>query len=648
MKLFCPSCGSPVEFRYDDSFVRVCASCRSAIVRTDRGIDTFGQVADLTPTRSGLALGDRGKFRGTGFELAGRSQYRHPAGGSWEEWYLRLDDGRWAWLGEAQGAWVVTFPRPAPDDLPAFEQLEPGMQIPLGDPPALLDVGECNTATLVGAEGEIPFQFTPGATSRFADLGDARGRFATLDYGAPGSNEAPSLFVGQRSTLAALELAASAPAETEGEIGGQRLACPNCGGSIELRVPGTSLSVACQYCGSILDCEGPLAILSRHECRNTPQPFPLGAVPEFDRVRYTVIGRLRRQAVYEGTTVEWDEWLLYERQAGYRWLVRARGHYSFVTPLSPGAVKDYPDCAYYRGQRFALYDAAHPTVIGVWGEFYWKVSAGEQVAARDFIAPPAMLSCEASENELIWSLGLYQTHEQIRQAFKLDKLPDTPQGVAGNQPFRHSWIARVTGLLAAAFVVCTMLRMSLADDDRVYSGKFRLGGSATTGGILPSEQTIGSYPTYVIFTPEFELAPRENVRITLTLPVNNSWGYAQVDLIHEESGELRTYGSEISYYFGTEGGESWSEGGQRADEVLPAGRSGPHLLRIELQTPAPVQLPLEVLVEQNVFPASHLGWAFLLLAVPALCLGLWQWAFERQRWSESDFAPAVYAGQSDD
>ena len=288
MKLFCPSCGSPVEFRYDDSFVRVCASCRSALVRTDRGIDTFGQVADLTPTRSGLALADRGKFRGIGFELVGRSQYRHPAGGSWEEWYLKLDDGRWAWLGEGQGAWVVTFPRPAAEELPRFEELEPGMQIALGDPPTVLHVGECNTGTLVGAEGELPFQFTPGAAGRFADLGDAKGRFATLDYGPPGSNEAPSVFLGRRSTLAELELKASADAaEGEREIGGQRLQCPHCGGSIELAVPERSLSVACEYCGSILDCEGPLAILSEHERQDTgPQPFPLGAT---GRVRWRAL-----------------------------------------------------------------------------------------------------------------------------------------------------------------------------------------------------------------------------------------------------------------------------------------------------------------------------------------------------------------------
>ena len=42
MKTACPSCGAEVEFRYDDSFVRVCDACHSALLRADRGIDTLG------------------------------------------------------------------------------------------------------------------------------------------------------------------------------------------------------------------------------------------------------------------------------------------------------------------------------------------------------------------------------------------------------------------------------------------------------------------------------------------------------------------------------------------------------------------------------------------------------------------------------
>lgn len=649
MKVFCPSCGSPVEFRYDDSFVRVCGSCRSALVRTDRGIDTFGQVADLTPTRSGLALGDRGRFQGEGFELIGRAQFGHPAGGRWEEWFLKLAGGRWAWLSEAQGAWVLTFPRPAPAGIPAWSEIEPGSSVALGDPPVRLTVGERNLSSAMAAEGELPFQFIPGERSRFADLSDGRGRFATLDYGLPESDDSATLYLGRRVTLAELGLAPVAQVE-ERELQAERLSCPNCGGSVELRLPGRSLSVVCPYCASVLDCEGPLSILEKHDRADRAFPISLGATGEFDGVRYVVTGRMRRRAVYEGVTFAWDELLLYEPSAGYRWLVLARGHWSFVTPLSPGSVGDAGEAVFYDGQRFALYDTARSEVIAVWGEFYWKVHVGESVETRDYIAPPAMLSYERSESEVHWSLGIYKTPEQIRRAFGLERVPSRREGVAGNQPFAHAHMGRVLGLLAIGLVAGTLLRMLMADPRQIYAETFYLGSTGQGERHVPAVEQRYGPSTYVMFTPAFELRGGQNTRVQLSLPVHNAWVYALVDLVHEASGELRTFDSEISYYFGTSGGESWSEGGQTSEQVLPAGLAGQHLLRLEVQSPTALsQLPLSVKVEQDVFPLSHLGWAFLLLAVPGTALGMYRWLFERFRWSESDYAPALYrAGTSDE
>ena len=87
----CPTCGAEVEFRYDDSFVRVCGHCRSAVVRTDRGVETLGRFADLMPIASPLRLFAEGRYGSSGFLLIGMAQLRHAAGGVWQEWYARLD-----------------------------------------------------------------------------------------------------------------------------------------------------------------------------------------------------------------------------------------------------------------------------------------------------------------------------------------------------------------------------------------------------------------------------------------------------------------------------------------------------------------------------------------------------------------------------
>jgi hypothetical protein len=646
VKLYCPSCGNATEFRYDDSFVRVCDACRSLLVRTDRGIETFGQFADLTPARSGLSVGQAGVFAGTSFVLTGRCEYRHPAGGSWEEWYMKLADGRWGWLAQAQGEWVVTFPSAQERALPPFEQLSPGMPLALGADLPELTIGECNVATLSGAEGEIPFVIAAGEQSRFADLADARGRFATLDYGAPGSTDPPSVYIGRRATLAALGLALEAPRPPEPvQRAAERLGCPNCGGSIELRLPGESQSVVCPYCGAVLACEGALGILALPgKLELTRSPVPLGVKGRFFGDEYTVIGRMKRQAAYEGgIVVRWDEFLLHSPAIGYRWLVYVKGHWSFVAPLPAGAVQVQRD-AHYAGKDFSLYDQAKPSVTGVWGEFYWKVSVDDTVATRDFIAPPLMLSEEASENEINWSLGLYQTPAEVSRAFGV-KLNDWRVGVSGNQPFPHRHLGMITLLLALAFVLVSVVLAASAPGRRVYDDQLAF-DAASRATDVPEQNVVPGTSTYVFFTQSFPLTGGKPAAVRLNALLNNSWAYALIDLIDETSGEFVTFDQELSYYYGSEGGEFWSEGNREASAVVTAKNTGPHLLRLEVQVPADALKLLNVTVEDGVFVWKHFLWALAALTLPALALGLRRWSFETKRWSESDHAPSYYSASS--
>ncbi|HTV22706.1 MAG TPA: DUF4178 domain-containing protein [Polyangiaceae bacterium] len=658
MKLFCPSCGASLEFRFDDSFVRVCGSCRSAIARTDRGIDTLGQFADLAPSASGLALGAAGRWQGQPFVLVGRAEYAHPAGGSWEEWFMRLGDGRWAWLSHAHGTWAITFRSPSASGaateraLPSFEQVVPGMRLALGGGEGtVLTVGERNTLRLKSAEGELPFVIEPGASGRFVDASDEKGRFATLDYGPPGNPEPPEAYLGRRTSLSELGLAAVASEPTdEPRASGERLACPHCGGSIELRVPERSLSVACSYCGSILDCEGPLAILARQDDAVQGRPdLELGAEGTFEGARYTVTGRLRRRATYPGGFVEWDEYLLYARAPGYRWLVCAQGHYSFVTPLAPGAVQeDPPFHARYGGQRFRVFDRGRAEVTGVWGEFYWKVTVGEAVDTADYVGPPVMLSRESTADELHWSLGVYTSLDDVRLAFAKPSLRDVQRGVAPHQPFRHRHWAPIALGLGLLLLAC-MLFLALTSDNRpVYSGQFRLGAASDDGTLAPARSSGVARSPYVFFTPPFELRGGSNVEVELELPLQNDWAFVTVDLVHEGSGALRTYGAELSYYSGVEGGESWSEGSRSSSHLFGAGPDGSHVLRLEVQTPQASTQTLTLKVAENVFAFGQLGWVLALLGIPTAALFFMHYAFERWRWSESDFAPRHLVSNSDD
>jgi hypothetical protein len=662
VKLFCPSCGNAVEFRYDDSFVRVCDACHSALLRSDRGIETLGQFADLAPSSSGLELGDRGRWQGVGFELVGRTMYRHRAGGTWDEWYLRFQDGRWGWLSQAEGRWAVTFDGGESERLPAFAELSPGalVQLPLAAS-LTLTVSERGEAELLSAEGEIPFAFTLGSSSRFVDLSDGQQRFATLDYGPAQTRDAeadatPQLYVGSYVSLAELGLKArsTSASATSALAGGaiptgtaERLACPHCGGSVELRLPGSSLTVVCPYCASVLDCEGPLRILSQLEQRSQKKPpIALGAQGTFAGVRYTVTGRLVRAVSADGQTFEWDEYLLHAPEVGYRWLVCSSGHYSFVSEVPAGAVQMQGDReARFRGKTFQLFERGEVRVLEAHGEFYWRVQAGEQVQSRDYVAPPLMLSRELSEGELHWSLGVYQSVAQVKSAFALPSLPDRTLVVGPHQPFLHGHWRRVALPLMLALLLCAAVLATLSKQTLVLAEHLDLGSAA-----FPEQKETASLAqhVYVYFSPSFELRAGKNLQLQLQLPLTNSWAYAGIDLIHEASGELASVAIELSSYSGVEEGEAWHEGSSSVERVVSVRKDGSHVLRLELQTPK-TSGRLTLAMRQNVFMGSVLLLALAVLGVPALVFWLLQYAFERQRWSNSDFAPAGYAsGGGDD
>jgi hypothetical protein len=645
-----------VEFRYDDSFVRVCGHCRAAVVRTDRGVESLGRVADLAPSQSPLRLWLEGRFEKLGFMIVGRAQLRHEAGGTWEEWYAKFDDARWGWIAEAQGRFYVTFETGVAGELPDFDDLEPGERLALEDG-VVYTVGEKGEAELLGCEGEIPYRFVPGAHYLFADVADGTGRFGTIDYGDPVDEGAPTVYLGRQVTLAALgwaNLAAEArPAQA---IASGRLACPSCGGSVELRAPGQTLRLACPYCEALLDVtHGTLQLLAVREGPSRGRPlFALGSTAVFGDVRYTLIGFVRRHAHTPWGRFPFDEYLLYEPKVGFRWLVESDGHWSFVTTLPVGAVSGYqgdPTVA-YRGVTFKQFQSCPLEVTAVYGEVYWKVAVGETVFGSDYVAPPAMLSCEQGANELNWSLGAYLTRDEVTRAFggaADGVMMPAPDGIAPNQPFRHKKLAQVTLLGVLAALAAGLLTAFTSDTREVRAEQVFVGDPASApyedSGLVPLEAPPGGPPVsaLVYFTETFHLDARKNVEIVLIAPdLDNEWMAIGGDLVDVGTGELEMFDVTLEHWSGYEGGESWTEATRRAEIHLGAQPEGDYVVRLELQrgkqttSAALLDRMLRIEIRQDVFRTGHFLLALGVVGVPGLLFGLWQWSFERRRWKNSD------------
>ncbi|MFN2512045.1 MAG: DUF4178 domain-containing protein [Pyrinomonadaceae bacterium] len=646
----CPACGGPVEFKSGQSIVVICGFCRSAVARTDRELKDLGKVAELVETGSPLDIGLRGTWQGVPFELTGRAQLGHEMGGQWDEWYATFSNGWLGWLAEAQGRFYLTFQYPPTEGfhLPSFDQLQLGQTVPGLPQQTQLMVAETGRATARGAKGEIPYLLTPGETSYYADLSGPNGAFGTLDY-----NESPPLiFLGHQVTLADLGITTTrAPEREQRRVGAAQLNCPKCAGPLELRAPDKTERVTCPNCNSLLDVnQGQLSFLKALRPASFSPIIPIGSSGELPEGKMTVIGAMQRSVTIEGIQYFWSEYLLYNPQIGFRWLVHSDDHWNYVQAVPPGDVLESAKTARFRGKNFKIFQDGQAIVESVLGEFYWKVEAGEQVRGVDYVRPPGMLSKEVSivqvsedqqapnkqkltTGEINWSLGTYMPVAEVEKTFSVSGLP-RPSTVAPNQPYPHKWIYKYWLIFLAVAMLTGFVMVIVSGSTReVFSQSINLSA-------LPNAEG-----TQVFFSEPFEVGGRSNIRISAESPVDNSWVYLEGDLINDETGLVQSFPIQISYYYGVDGGESWSEGDRKDSaytSALPAGR---YILRLEGQWEKWQQpTSLTVKIEQNVTNGFNFLLTLVALSIIPVIMLIYHIGFERKRWSESMFG----GGDSDD
>jgi hypothetical protein len=631
----CPSCGAPITFKIGSSIVVICEFCNSAIARTDRELKNLGKVADLLDTRSPLSVGTEGRFEGKAFVLTGRAQLAHSAGGVWDEWYAAFGDGRWGWLAEAQGRFYMTFPRQVTGQMlvPPFDALNPGEPVVVPGSPNRYVVAETGFATTVSAEGEIPYALVPGERYPYADLSGDAGAFATIDY----SEAPPLVFHGNEVTLAELKIFGQADefSAKQRRVGVVRLICPRCNGPLELRAPDASLRVTCPNCNSLLDVnQGNLTYLTTLAAGPSPL-IPLGAEGVLPEGKLTLAGFMRRSCVVEGTRYWWEEYLLYNPQIGFRWLVRSDDHWTYVRPLAAGAVFDGGKTVSYRSRAYREFQRVTAFVDSVFGEFYWRVEVGEATQAADYVNPPEMISKEVSGSEINWSLGSYITPREVENAFKLEQKLPAPKGVGAPQPNPHPSVLKTWGTLLFAAIVVGLALFVIADRRTVLSRQFIF---------PPLENSTGSQ---VAFSDPVTLRGQGNIRVTARAPVNNGWVFLEGDLVNDETGLVQNFSLPIEYYQGIADGESWSEGSTESEVFLSSLPAGQYTIRLEAQWGNDAvqdvawrrAMPVQVDVQQDVPRIFYLLILLGLLSIPALIGFLIRRSFEQRRWSNSMFNP---------
>lgn len=631
----CPSCGGPIEFAIGSSAVVICNYCHSVVARTDREPELHGVVAALVDTGSPLRVGAAGSYRGIGFRITGRTQMLHQAGGVWDEWYAAFDDGRWGWLAEAQGRFYITFRISA--DAPARESLELGARVSAVDHMVVAEIG---TATVVSAEGELPWVPEPAATYPYADLSGPDRRFATIDY-----SEVPALvFAGSEVDL--YELGLEDLAAKGKRVAATTLNCSNCGGPLSLQAPDQAERVWCPNCGAGHEVEqGKLRYFATLKPKNVAPVIPLGTKGTIDDDEYVVIGFLERSVTYD-IEYFWTEYLLFNRAKGYRWLVQSDDHWSFVTPLRPGDVSDEATAdgiaknVFHEKKKYRLFQDATAKVTYVLGEFYWKVAQGEKVDTADYIAPPFGISKEVTRSgakEISYSHSRYMTIDEVEEAFGVADLPK-PAPVGPTQPYPGgrlgcSWaVMLLIFFLVAAVLGATRPRRVIVD--RVYE----------------ADSAGGTENRKFYFTEPFQLTGRYNVAVTASAEqLQNASIYVGGDLVNEETGRFESFDIPVEYYSGVDGGERWSEGRRSKSVYLAAPPAGRYVMRFEVDwEKGKLPTPVRIRVREGVFRLPHFFLALLALIVVPIILAIRQASWESRRWKDSAHSPWIQLETDDD
>lgn len=611
----------------------VCGYCKALVHwGPDRALHA-GTQSILPRADTRLFLLATGKLRGRGFRVVGHLRYDHGRG-SWDEWYLQLDDGAVAWVSEDGRELTLERAVLPSSPLPALEAIRAGTALALED--TTFTVRELARAKCVGGEGQLPFTILPGETYAYADLASSDGqRFATLEFDGAGR---PTCFVGEVLDHEDLELDDDRPASSARAEAGQHIKCTNCSGALEVDAGREVETQVCGYCGAQLD----LTDRERRVLGINPPGLDAGFVHEIGQAatfygkRYEVCGRMLYQ---DGEGYLTREYLLHNAEAGYLWLVEEQGHYVLSRPTRQAPARDPFGLA--TGQRvkvgsttFRLFEQGQSTMTYVEGALPWIARVGDRFRYADLVAPPQLFSAEADGGEVEYFHGRYCPPREVQRAFGSKQRLLGGSGVHAAQPFIRGPVTKLVMLAGGLFALINL----------VLAG-WSLGQSGT-----PVFQAAYGPEQYLAETTSepFALPPCKVIALEVSAPLENSWIAMDLAFVNEREEVVAEMDNAIEYYAGYEDGEHWTEGTRTRTSYYRAPSPGTYRMIMKgsggSQTSGPPRGEVvKVAVYAGAVMTRYFIFALFLSGMVPVFEILRQILFERQRW-----APVTGDGDDDE
>ncbi|HEY6093362.1 MAG TPA: DUF4178 domain-containing protein [Gallionellaceae bacterium] len=397
---------------------------------------------------------------------------------------------------------------------------------------------------------------------------------------------------------------------------------------------GHTVSAVCSHCSTVIDTANDnFRIIKKDHQSSRETDLPIGARGVLQGVKWEVIGYVEKKD--KASLSFWDEYLLFNPYFGFRFLIQADNHWNLASVIKRDLPLSRDDNeVMLDGQKFSVFYRGQSSVEYVKGEFYWRVRKGDQETYADYVAPPRMLSVERSPQEINLSLAEYVLPEEVERAFGVT-LPRRI-GVAPNQPAPfHGALSRMWQIAFIAVLASFVIQQS--------SGS----GSLLLGTRLHIEQVTSNKS---LSTPVFNIPRRGNVQVQSGAPLQNNWADLDLSLAREDDNSAYEATQAIEYYSGYDGGDYWSEGSTVGQSYFSAVEPGNYRLIVEPATGLLGTDGLDVSLEIRHGVATWGNFwliALLILILPVYAV-IRRWYFEYRRWSNSDYAPAIYRVEGSD
>lgn len=418
--------------------------------------------------------------------------------------------------------------------------------------------------------------------------------------------------------------------------------CPSCGGMIDIRASGHSITAVCKHCSSVIDVNNEsYKIIEKTKQAYRDTFLEIGEIGNLFGIDWEVIGYVEKRD--ELRNYRWEEYLLFNPYHGFRFLVNASGHWNFIKVIKSDVIGLYTSKQVkYNDTTYRLFLTGDAIVNYVKGEFYWRVKKGEAVRYADYIAPPYMLSAERNDEEINLTLGEYIKPKDVKTAFGIEKRMPRPESIAANQPrpyqknFKKTWAVTAIALILVTFIQFAYVLGT--KNVNVINGKMH--------ALYDSESKAYKIESTGILD-KFTIPEDGNVLIQTSSSVDNDWAELEVSLINIYTDVSYDTKNVMEYYHGVDTDGPWSEGSRTAMSFIPAVPEGDYELLINIDTGAfrtGANFDSNFILMADVPDWSNYWLVFFLILIRPVFMSIRRTNFESKRWENSD-GVAVGAGE---